>query len=396
MLPIAASGETGRAGVLIVGLSPFRLFDGGYRGFLNLVAGQIAAAIANAQAYEEERRRAEALAEIDRAKTAFFSNVSHEFRTPLTLMVGPLEDALAHADELPSCRRDELQMAHRNALRLLRLVNALLDFSRTEAGRMQARFEPTDLPTLTRDLASNFQSVCERAGVGLLIDCEPLSRPIHVDREMWEKIVLNLVSNAFKFTFSGRIEVRLRDADGQAELTVSDSGVGIPAQDLPKVFERFHRVEGQRSRTHEGTGIGLALVRELVNLHGGEICVESEVGRGTTVQVRIPCGVARPSVAPRPQPAPTRSSRRPCAGSRATPRLRPTSRASRRARRRPTAKPNWPCRVRESWLRTTMRTCATTYGGCSTTTMPSRRSAMAPRRSRPRGEKSPISCCRTS
>ncbi len=296
VLPIAASGETGRAGVLIVGLSPFRLFDGGYRGFLNLVAGQIAAAIANAQAYEEERRRAEALAEIDRAKTAFFSNVSHEFRTPLTLMVGPLEDALAHADELPSRRRGELRMAHRNALRLLRLVNALLDFSRAEAGRMQARFEPTELPTLTRDLASNFQSVCERAGVKLVIDCEPLSRPIHVDREMWEKIVLNLVSNAFKFTFSGSIEVRLRDAGGQAELTVSDTGVGIPAQDLPKVFERFHRVEGQRSRTHEGTGIGLALVRELVNLHGGQIHVDSEDGRGTTVQVRIPCGAARPSV----------------------------------------------------------------------------------------------------
>jgi signal transduction histidine kinase/DNA-binding response OmpR family regulator len=292
MLPIIPSGETGRAGFLIAGLNPFRLFDDNYSGFMNLIAGQIAAAIANAEAYEQERRRAEALAEINRAKTTFFSNVSHEFRTPLTLMLGPLEDALRNPDELSPARLEEVQVAHRNALRLLRLVNALLDFSRVEAGRVQTRLEKTDLAAATRDIASHFRSICERAGLALHIRCDPQLQPVYIDRDMWEKIVLNLLSNAFKFTFSGEITVELRDADGQAELRVMDTGVGIPPSDLPHVFERFHRVEGQRGRTHEGSGIGLALVRELVNLHGGDVGVTSDVGHGTAFTVTVPYGEA--------------------------------------------------------------------------------------------------------
>ena len=292
VLPIMPSGETGRAGFLIAGLNPFRLFDDNYSGFMNLVAGQIGAAIANAEAYEAERRRAEALAEIDRAKTAFFSNVSHEFRTPLTLMLGPLEDALRHPEELPGERLEEVTVAHRNALRLLRLVNTLLDFSRAEAGRVQVYFEKTDLPALTRDLASNFASICERAGLALNIACDPLPHPVYVDRDMWEKIVLNLLSNAFKFTFAGGIDVQLRDVGDRVELSVRDTGVGMPSSELPHVFERFHRVEGQHGRTHEGSGIGLALVRELVNLLGGEVRVDSAVGRGTTFRVIVPYGDA--------------------------------------------------------------------------------------------------------
>lgn len=289
VLPIMASGETGRSGFLIAGLNPFRLFDDDYSGFMKLVAGQIAAAISNAEAYEQERRRAEALAEIDRAKTAFFSNVSHEFRTPLTLMLGPLEEALQHPDQLQGKRRDEVAVAHRNALRLLRLVNALLDFSRVEAGRMQAYFEQTDLPDYTRELAANFLPLCERAGLKLSIECDQLPQPVYVDRDMWEKIVLNLLSNAFKFTFDGGISLRLRDVGSDhVEFSVSDTGVGIPASELPHVFERFHRVEGQRGRTHEGSGIGLALVRELVNLLGGEVKATSEVDRGTTFAVTLP------------------------------------------------------------------------------------------------------------
>jgi PAS domain S-box-containing protein len=292
--PIAASGETGRAGVLVVGLNPFRLFDDSYRGFLGLVAGQIGAAIANAEAYEEERRRAEALAEIDRAKTLFFSNVSHEFRTPLTLMLGPIEEALHDASEaaLPAVQRVRLEAAHRNSMRLLKLVNTLLDFSRIEAGRAQASFLPTDLAGLTTELASNFRSATERAGLALRIDCPPLPQAVHVDRDMWEKVVLNLLSNAFKFTFDGEIEVRLRAAGDVAELTVRDTGVGIAAEELPRLFERFHRVEGQRSRSFEGSGIGLALVQELVRLHGGTIRAESEIDRGTVFTVAIPFGSA--------------------------------------------------------------------------------------------------------
>ena len=193
---------------LVVGLNPQRPFDDQYRAFLDLVADQLGTALANARAYEQERQRAEALAELDRAKTTFFSNVSHEFRTPLTLLVGPLEDGLADAGTpLPPVHRERQEVAHRNALRLLRLVNTLLDFSRIEAGRIDANYEPTDLATFTAELASVFRSAIEKAGLELVVDCDPLPEPVYVDREMWEKIVLNLLSNAFKFTFEGRITV---------------------------------------------------------------------------------------------------------------------------------------------------------------------------------------------
>ena len=185
-------------------------------------------------------------------------------------------------------------MVHRNGLRLLRLVNTLLDFSRIEAGRVRARYQPTELGAYTEELASNFRSACDRAGLRLETNCLPLERPVYVDAEMWERIVLNLVSNAFKYTLAGGITVGLQaTADGQAAvLTVRDTGIGIPEAELPHIFDRFHRIEGQRGRTLEGTGIGLALVNELVRLHGGTIAVDSRVDSGTTVAVRIPFGVA--------------------------------------------------------------------------------------------------------
>jgi PAS domain S-box-containing protein len=291
ILPIAAQGQADRPiGAFIAGLNPYRPLDADYRGFLGLLVSQIAAGLANAGAYEAERRRAEALSDIDRAKTAFFSNISHEFRTPLALMLGPLEDALGDSNSLPPAQLARIDTAHRNSLRLLRLVNALLDFSRIEAGRVQASFRPTDLAGLTADLVSSFRSATDKAGLRLIIDCATPSRPVHVDRDMWEKIVLNLVSNAFKFTFEGEIAVALREQDGVARLTVRDTGTGIPPEELPRLFERFHRVQGARGRSFEGSGIGLALVQELVRLHGGEVRVESEVGRGTMFTVDIPFG----------------------------------------------------------------------------------------------------------
>jgi signal transduction histidine kinase/FixJ family two-component response regulator len=264
-------------------------FDKNYRDFLELLSTQIATTIDNARAYEEERKRAEALAEIDRVKTLFFSNVSHEFRTPLTLMLGPLEDALAQTGINDEQRRN-LEVAHRNSLRLLKLVNTLLDFSRIEAGRIEACYEPTDLPQLTSDLASVFRSAIERAGLRLIINCGDLGEQVFVDHEMWEKIVFNLMSNALKFTFQGEIEISLKKRNDAIELAVRDTGTGIPSQELPHLFERFYRVRGAHGRTLEGSGIGLALVQELAKTHGGTVCVESKEGTGSTFLVSVPLG----------------------------------------------------------------------------------------------------------
>ena len=289
VLPIRSHWSHQFSGYLVAGLSPRLRLDESYTDFLTLVTSQIARAVSAALAYEEERRRGDALAEIDRAKTAFFSNVSHEFRTPLTLMLSPLEEMLKES-QLASSDRGRVEVAHRNSLRLLKLVNSLLDFSRMEAGRAKASYAPTDLAAATRELASNFRSAMQAAGLDFAVECPRLPNPVYVDIEMWEKIVLNLLSNAFKFTFDGRISVRLEAEDGSALLKVSDTGVGIPATELPHIFERFHRVEGAKGRSYEGTGIGLALVQELVKLHGGTVTAESEEGKGSTFLVRIPFG----------------------------------------------------------------------------------------------------------
>lgn len=294
ILPLTHSGQKQQlAGFLILGVSPRRKLDDEYQGFFDLVANHVTTAIANATVYEEERQRAEALAELDRAKTTFFSNVSHEFRTPLTLMLGPLEDLLQHRSEsLPIDVHEQIETIHRNSLRLLKLVNTLLDFSRIEAGRVQAVYEPTDLAELTTDLAGVFRSAIERAGLRLIVDCPSLPQPIYIDRGMWEKIVLNLLSNAFKFTFEGEISVALVWQAEQVKLTVRDTGIGISEEELPRLFERFHRVPEAQGRTFEGSGIGLSLVQELVKLHGGQIQVDSTIGQGTRFVVSIPTGSA--------------------------------------------------------------------------------------------------------
>src|SRR6185312_5519857 len=201
--------------------------------------------------------------------------------------------------------RELLQTSRRAATRLLKLVQSLLDFSRVEAGRVQAAFEPTDLATLTADLASLFRSTFERAKVGLAVDCAPLPEAVHVDRDMWEKIVLNLLSNAFKFTLAGEVSVRLALEEKWVSLAVRDTGCGIAPEDLPHVFARFHRGSTTHARSAEGSGIGLSLVLELVRLHGGNIEVTSEVDKGTTVTVRIRRGTehlpAQSPAAPRRQ-----------------------------------------------------------------------------------------------
>ncbi|MDB5954896.1 ATP-binding protein [Ramlibacter sp.] len=292
IVPLSATGEAGH-GWLVCGVSPRRHVDADYRDFLAMVGANVTAALDSARRTEDEHRRAEMLAELDRAKTAFFSNVSHELRTPLTLLMGPLEDALNDpARPLDAVQRGRLEMACRSSARLHKLVNTLLDFARIEAGRAQASYVPTDLAACTAELASGFRSAMEKAGLRLVVDTPPAGSLAYVDRDLWEKIVLNLLSNAFKFTFEGEVAVGLHERDGVFALTVRDTGVGIPAAELPRIFERFRRVEGARSRTHEGSGIGLALVDELARLHGGRVTVASREGEGSCFTVTIPAGHA--------------------------------------------------------------------------------------------------------
>jgi signal transduction histidine kinase len=292
VVPIGQQGREQPAGFFVVGINPYRRYDGAYSGFIDLLSGQIAAALGNARAYETERQRAEALAELDRAKTTFFSNVSHELRTPLTLMLSPVEELLAKSGaESPPDQRELLELVHRNGLRLQKLVNTLLDFSRIEAGRMQAAYEAVDLALLTAEFSANFRSAMERAGLEFRIECGPLPEPVYIDCEMWEKIVLNLLSNALKFTFEGQVSISVEASEKHARLTVADTGLGIAESELPHIFDRFHRAAGRKGRSIEGTGIGLALVQELVKLHGGSITVQSELSKGSTFTVTIPFGM---------------------------------------------------------------------------------------------------------
>jgi PAS domain S-box-containing protein len=289
VMPIMQSTTKEIYGSLTLGLNPYRLFDEQYSGFFSLVGDQVATAFADVHILEEERKRSEALAEIDRAKTVFFSNISHEFRTPLTLLLGPIEDFLEEPG-LTEDQRIRMNVLYRNTLRMQKLVNTLLDFSRLEAGRVEGRFSRVDIASLTEDLASTFRSAIEKAGMKLVIEKGRINNDVFVDRDMWEKIILNLVSNAFKYSREGTITVSIAEKDDRLVVEVRDTGIGIPSAHLEKIFERFHRIENNQGRSQEGTGIGLALVRELVRLHRGEITVNSEPGIGSTFRVSIPTG----------------------------------------------------------------------------------------------------------
>ena len=378
-VPIADAETTG---VLIAGLSPLLPLDDEYRSFLELLARQISASIASARAHEQEIERAEKLAELDRAKTDFFSNVSHEFRTPLTLILGPVEDALARPTR--SLAGKQLELVRRNALRLYKMVNTLLDFSRMEAGRAQATFVPTDLAAFTKSIASQFQSSVDRATLSLVIDCKPLPEAVYVDPELWEKVVLNLISNALKYTHRGEIRVELAWHDGQAILTVQDTGVGIAEDELDRVFERIFprardpgpQLRGHRHRPRPGAGAGPTprrhrrrreRPRRRLRLHGAH-----------------PARVRTPAIGPHRAYGATaldccgcraRSSRKRCAG-------RPTLRETMLQTSNPRTFPRYrsACALRGSCSSTTTLTCArmspACSGACSATSRPRRTDSM--------------------
>src|SRR5215469_3987862 len=296
----ASTGEA--AGAAVLGVNPALELDDAQRGFLELVGRQLSLVIGDARAHEVERARADVLADLNRAKTEFLSNVSHELRTPLTLVLGPLGDVLGDPDAVPAVQRRRVELALRSTRRLSRLVDRLMDFSRIEEGRIEAAFTPVDLSSLTAEVARAFGPALEAAGLRLVVDCRPLGEPAYVDRELWEKVVLNLLANAFKFTERGEIRVSCRRIGRAAEVTVTDTGVGVPAAEIPHLFDRFHRVHSGWARSSEGVGIGLSLVRETVELHGGTVAVRSREGRGTAFSVTLPLGAPPPST-PLPPPA---------------------------------------------------------------------------------------------
>lgn len=262
-----------------------------------VVASQAAIAVQQSRLYQKTRQQAERLLELDRQKTEFFQNVSHELRTPLTLTIGPLESAVAQNQGLSF---DRSQIALRNSRRLLRLVNQLLDLQRLDAGRMQATFRPCNLGDFVEQVVATFRPYCEKKRLDLQTQLLPC-KTIYLDLEKFDKVLYNLLSNAMKFTQTGgSITVTLELAGDYARLQVKDTGIGIAPSQIPHLFERFRQAEGSIERSYEGTGLGLALVKEMVDLHGGQVTVESvqkdeanpEIAYGTTFTVWLPTGTS--------------------------------------------------------------------------------------------------------
>ncbi|HYX18992.1 MAG TPA: response regulator [Nostoc sp.] len=253
------------------------------------VAAQAAIAVQQSYLFQKTRQQAERLLELDKQKTEFFQNISHEFRTPITLIQGPLESAVAAGEGLSY---SQSAIALRNSRRLLRLVNQLLDLQRLNAGRMQPSFHPCDLAEFVTQIVESFRPYCEKKRLHLVTQLDECS-PVYLDMEKFDKVVYNLLSNAMKFTpEGGTISVRLKSERDRCILQVQDTGIGIVKEQIPHLFERFRQAEGSANRSYEGSGLGLALVKELVELHGGKVTVESVYGQGTTFSLWLVSGNA--------------------------------------------------------------------------------------------------------
>ena len=251
------------------------------------VASQAAIAVQQSRLYQKTREQAERLLELDKQKTEFFQNISHEFRTPITLIQGPLDSAVSAGEGLSHAQSI---IALRNSRRLLRLVNQLLDLQRLDAGRMQPSFRPCDLVEFVTQIVDSFRPYCEKKGLQVttdLVNCPT----VYLDIEKFDKVLYNLLSNAMKFTpEQGTIAIKLATKDNHCILQVQDSGIGILPQQIPYLFERFHQAEGSENRSYEGSGLGLSLVKELVELHGGNVSVDSVYGQGTTFTLELLTG----------------------------------------------------------------------------------------------------------
>lgn len=294
VIPVLVEGSNTPKAVLIVGLNPRRPFNQVFSVFLNLISRTLSTGLLGIEVAEEQARKSKELADLNDARQAFFANISHELRTPLTLILGPLEDVLGSgASEIIDGDRDKLQTVLRNAHRLHAMVNTLLDFSRLESGRMNAKFRPTRLGPRVAELADLFRSAIERGGIEYAVDIAEDKwadkRPFYLADEMVEKVIFNVIGNAFKYTQAGSVRVKVRFAPTEGTISIIDTGVGIKKEDLSKIWDRFHRSDSS-ARSFEGTGIGLSLVLELVKAMGGTISVESEYQKGSTFTIKLPRG----------------------------------------------------------------------------------------------------------
>jgi len=267
---------------ILYGLVSFLIFAGSTRFYLNRqrLRTQL----------DLEQVHAKKLEEVDKMKSNFYANISHEFRTPLMLILGPVEKLISKVKDEDSQKQAGLIKG--NAKRLLTLINQLLDLSRLEAGKLKLNASKANIAQFVKGLAMEFESIAERKDISLRVLMEKEDVEAYFDKEKLEKIITNVLSNAFKFTPSGgRITVKLSETStNQVEIIIRDSGIGIPKSELTKIFDRFYQVDGSITREHEGTGIGLALTKELVELHKGNIFVDSVEGHWTEVKLNFPLG----------------------------------------------------------------------------------------------------------
>jgi PAS domain S-box-containing protein len=305
VLPVIEPGLHEPTAHLYLTANPRRPWDVMLQDYAELCASHVAMALSGLRRLQDERHRAEVLTALDTAKSDFFANVSHELRTPLTLIAGPVQDALKNPD-LGDEARERFELIRRNTDRLVGLVDRILDLTRVEAGAVEAHWVQADVAELMRGLAANFRPAIERLGLEFTVELDDLGRDTFVDVDMLERIVLNLLSNALKFTPRGSITLRLTGHDTGYVVSVTDTGIGIAEPDLDLVFDRFRqlsRTDERRSR--EGAGIGLSLVQQLVSLLGGRVTVDSTEGGGSTFAIELPWGVpaahsaTRPSITPR-------------------------------------------------------------------------------------------------
>ena len=256
---------------------------------ISVLSGQLIKNLELQKETFQERRETEKLQEMDKIKTNFFTNVSHEFRTPLTLILGPAKQILENSDN--NRIREEAEAIFKNAKKLNRLVDQLLDLSRIEAGQMKLGVVKQDIIPVIKEIMSTFMPFAESKKISFRFDPSAEEIFIYMDRDKVENIINNLLSNAFKFTSAGgKIDLSVKKDEKFVNISICDSGIGIPKEKMAKIYDRFYQVESSHKRKQEGTGIGLALSKELIELHRGKIQVESMEGKGTIFTISIPLG----------------------------------------------------------------------------------------------------------